>query len=94
MGWCSSNLCSADTHTVSILVRAIGYPERVYVFFYGRPCKFRDATYVALSYTVFSTISKYSTLYSLRIVRRKCLLTHVIEGKVEGRSDGKTRKKR
>jgi hypothetical protein len=27
------------------------------------------------------------------IVRRNCLLKHVIEGKMEGRSDGKTRKK-
>jgi hypothetical protein len=28
-----------------------------------------------------------------KVLRRNCLLKHAIEGKIEGRSDGKTRKK-
>ena len=37
---------------------------------------------------------KKKTNWIGHILRRNCLLKHVIEGKIEGRSDGKTRKKR
>jgi hypothetical protein len=39
------------------------------------------------------TIKRRKANWIGHILRRNCLLKHVIEGKLEGRNDGKTRKK-
>jgi hypothetical protein len=42
---------------------------------------------------VIHTIKRRQANWTGHILRRNCLLKHVIKGKTEGRSDGKTRKK-
>jgi hypothetical protein len=42
---------------------------------------------------ILCTIKRRKANWIDHNLRRKCLLKHVVEGKLEGRSDGKTRKK-
>jgi hypothetical protein len=41
---------------------------------------------------ILNTIKRRKTSCTGHILRSKCILKHIIEGKVEGRSGGKTRK--
>jgi hypothetical protein len=43
---------------------------------------------------ILHTIKRMRVNWISHILRRDCLLKHVIEGKIEGISDGKTRNKR
>jgi len=43
---------------------------------------------------ILQTIHRRKANWIGHILRRDCLLKHVIEGKIEGRSDGKTRNKK
>ena len=42
---------------------------------------------------IVQTIHRRKSNWIGHVLHRNCLLKHVIEGKIEGRSDGKTKKK-
>jgi hypothetical protein len=42
---------------------------------------------------ILHTVKRRKANWIGHILRKNCLLKHVIEGQIEGRSDGKTRKK-